>query len=240
MEAMIFAAGLGTRLQDETVDKPKALVEVGGLTLLQRAIEKITRAGATRIVVNAHHFADLVNQFTESKRWEVPVFISDESELLLETGGGLKKAAPFFSGKDPILLYNVDVLTSINLKLLCKKHLESGALATLAVRKRETQRYFKFDNEMQLVGWVNKQNGEKKISRAGSFENAQEFAFSGIHFVQPEIFEYMFPEERFSIVELYLELAKTRQIKGIYDQSELWMDVGKPSELEAARKKFKV
>lgn len=240
MEAMIFAAGLGTRLQDETVDKPKALVEVGGLTLLQRAIEKITRAGATRIVVNAHHFADLVNQFTESKRWEVPVFISDESELLLETGGGLKKAAPFFSGKDPILLYNVDVLTSINLKLLCKKHLESGALATLAVRKRETQRYFKFDNEMQLVGWINKQNGDKKISKIENFENAQEFAFSGIHFVQPQIFEYMFPEERFSIVELYLELAKTRQIKGIYDQSELWMDVGKPSELEAARKKFKV
>ena len=240
MEAMIFAAGLGTRLQGETIDKPKALVEAGGITLLQRAIEKITLAGATRIVVNVHHFADLVNQFIETHLWNVPVLVSNESELLLETGGGLKKAAPFFSGKDPILLYNVDVISNIDLKLLCEKHSDSGALATLAVRKRETQRYFKFDNEMQLVGWVNKQNGEKKISRAGSFENAQEFAFSGIHFVQPEIFEYMFPEERFSIVELYLELAKTKGIKGIHDQSELWIDVGKPSELEAARKKFKV
>lgn len=237
---MIFAAGLGTRLQNETADKPKALVEVGGQTLLERAIEKIADAGAERIVVNVHHFAKDVILFIQNKNWKIPVLVSNESELLLETGGGLKKAAPLFSREKPILLYNVDVLSNINLNSLLEKHLNGQALATLAVRKRETDRYFKFDREMQLVGWINKKSGEKKISRAESFETAKEFAFSGIHFVQPEIFEFMPAEKRFSIVKLYLELAKTKILKGVFDQSELWMDVGKPSELEAARRMFGV
>lgn len=238
MEAMIFAAGLGTRLQNETADKPKALVEIGGKTLLQRAIEKVTEAGASQIVVNVHHFSELVIQFIQAHQWQVSVNISDESGLLLETGGGLKKAAPLFSGNQPILLYNVDVLSDVNLRDMVEIHIESGALASLLVRSRKTQRYFKFNKEMQLVGWINKQNGEKKISREENFDRATELAFSGIHFVQPEIFNFMPAEERFSIVKLYLELAKTRTIKGIVDDSELWLDVGKPDELETARNMF--
>ncbi|HPF51602.1 MAG TPA: sugar phosphate nucleotidyltransferase [Draconibacterium sp.] len=239
MEAMIFAAGLGTRLKEETANKPKALVEVGGKTLLRRAIEKITKAGASQIVVNVHHFPEKVIQFIQENQWEIPVKISDESGLLLETGGGLKKAASLFSGKESILLYNVDVLSNVNLQKMCQVHQKSGTLASLLIRKRESSRYFMFDQEMQLVGWINKKSGEKKISRPESFEAAQEFAFSGIHFVQPEIFEYMPNEERFSIIKLYLELAKSKTIKGLADDSDLWMDVGKPDELALARELFR-
>lgn len=238
MEAMIFAAGLGTRLKDETGDKPKALVEVGGKTLLQRAIETTIAAGASQIVVNVHHFAEQVTQFIADRSWVVPVLVSDESGLLLETGGGLKKAKSLFSGKETILLYNVDILCNVDLELVYKIHSESGALATLLVRQRKTMRYFKFNTEMQLIGWINKSNGAQKISRDKDFEQACEFAFSGIHFIQPELFNYMPPEDRFPIIQLYLELAKTKTIKGFVDHSDLWMDVGKPAELTAARKMF--
>jgi len=238
MEAMLFAAGLGTRLLGETSDKPKALVDVGGKPLLQRAIEKLSASGVSKIVVNVHHFAPQVIDFIKGKKWEVPVFISDESDQLLETGGGLKKAGPLFSGKEPILIYNVDILSNIDLQKLESTHLASGNLVTLVVRKRESQRYFKFDAEMQLAGWVNKKSGETKISRPDVFEDAKELAFSGIHIVQPEILKYMPEEDRFSIINVYLELAKTQKIKGYLDTSELWMDVGKPAELEAARRQF--
>ncbi len=238
MEAMIFAAGLGTRLKDETGDKPKALVEVGGKTLLQRAIEKTISAGASQVVVNVHHFAEQVKQFIADHSWNVPVLVSDETGLLLETGGGLKKAQAFFTGKETIMLYNVDILCNVDLKSVYKIHSESGALATLLVRQRETMRYFKFNKDMQLIGWINKSNGAQKISRDDNFEQAREFAFSGIHFIQPELFNYMPPEERFPIIQLYLELAKTKTIKGFVDESDLWMDVGKPAELIAARKMF--
>ncbi|WP_206082175.1 nucleotidyltransferase family protein [Maribellus sediminis] len=240
MEAMIFAAGLGTRLQSETADKPKALVEVGGKPLIRHAIEKVVNAGATKVVVNVHHFAELVSDYLKSEDWGVDVLISDETGRLLETGGGLKKAAPLFSGNDPILIYNVDILSDLDLKQVQKTHLENESLATLVVRERETSRYLKFDNEMQLSGWINKKTGETKVSRPEAFSASRELAFSGIHIVQPEIFLNVPAEERFSIIDWYLELAKTKTIKGYFDQSKLWMDVGKPAELEAARREFKV
>ncbi len=238
MEAMIFAAGLGTRLLGETADIPKALVDVGGKPLLQRAIEKLSAAGVSKIVVNVHHFARQVIDFIESHKWEVPVLISDESDQLLETGGGLKKAGPLFSGKAPILIYNVDIISSLDLQQLESVHLASDNLATLVVSERKSQRYFKFDADMQLAGWINKRSGETKISRPEVFDWAKELAFSGIHIVQPEILNYMPPQDRFSIIEVYLELAKTQKIKGFLDTSELWMDVGKPDDLAAARKLF--
>jgi len=240
MEAMIFAAGLGTRLLDETADKPKALVEVGGKTLLERTIDKLYETGVSKIVVNVHHFAERVTDFIESRKWEIPVLVSDERNRLLETGGGLKKAAPLFSGNQPILLYNVDILSDLSLKALLEIHKQSGALATLCVRERETLRYFKFNREMQLVGWINKKTGETKISRGSDFENSRELAFSGIQIIQPEFLNYLPAEDRFSIVKVYLELAKTKTIKGFLDDSGLWMDVGKPAELEAARKRFSI
>jgi NDP-sugar pyrophosphorylase family protein len=238
MEAMVFAAGLGTRLKDETSLKPKALVEVGGKTLLFHAIEKLKTSGVAEIVINVHHFADLVIQYVNSTDFGIKIHISDERDLLLDTGGGLKKAAGFFSDKEPVLIYNVDILSNIDLNLVKKQHLETGALATLTVRKRETQRYLKF-NEKQLAGWINKKTGETKISLPELFANSEEMAFSGIHIVQPEIFKMMPETERFSIIDLYLELAKTQKIMAFYDDSDLWIDVGKPEELEAARKIYK-
>lgn len=236
---MVFAAGLGTRLQNETADKPKALVEVAGKPLLYHAIGKLKKAGVNEVVVNVHHFAGKVIDYINSTDFGIKIHISDERELLLETGGGLKKAAPFFTGDEPVLIYNVDILSNIDLSLLIANHLKTGALATLAVRKRETQRYFKFDAEKQLVGWINKKNGETKISRPEVFGVAEEMAFSGIHIVQPEIFGLMPEIERFSITDFYLDIAKTHTIKGFYDTSDLWIDVGKPEQLEEARRIFK-
>jgi NDP-sugar pyrophosphorylase family protein len=236
MQAMLFAAGLGTRLKDETADKPKALVDVGGKPLLQHAIEKLSDEGASRIVVNVHHFAPQVINFINSKDWGVPVLISDESNKLLETGGGLKFASHLFTPNEPILIYNVDILSNINLQDVISAHKQSNAIATLVVRQRETQRYFKFDSEHNLVGWINKKTSETKVSRPGNFEKATEMAFSGIHIVEPQIFDFMPAEDRFSIVQVYLELAKTKSIKGYFDNSELWMDVGKPAQLEEARR----
>jgi len=235
---MIFAAGLGTRLNNETSDKPKALVEVGGLTLLQRAIEKLKNEGITEIVVNVHHFSELVISFLNNSDFGIKIQISDETEKLLDTGGGLKKAANFLTGDEPILIYNVDIISDLSLQLLLKEHLKSNSLVTLAVRNRETQRYFKFDKNKQLVGWINKKTGETKISRPENFETAVEMAYSGIHIIQSEIFSLMPETDRFSITDFYLELAKKHSLKGYFDDSDLWMDVGKPEQLEEARKLF--
>ena len=235
---MIFAAGLGTRLQNETFAKPKALVDVGGKPLLQHAIEKLKAEGIAEIVVNVHHFSELVISFIKQNDFGIPVHISDETDKLLDTGGGLKKAARYFNDNEPILIYNVDILSNLNLQLLLEENLKSGALVTLAVRKRETQRYYKFDSEMNLVGWINRKTGETKISKPEHFEKATEMAYSGIHVINPEIFSMMPETDRFSVTDFYLELAKTQKIMGFYDDSDLWMDVGKPEQLAEVRKLF--
>jgi len=238
MKAMIFAAGLGTRLNNETLNKPKALVDVGGKTLLHRAIEKLKNEGVSEIVINVHHFSNLVISFLNNSDFGIKIHISDETEKLLDTGGGLKKAAGFLAGEEPILIYNVDIISNLSLQLLLEEHLKSNSLVTLAVRKRETQRYFKFDENKQLAGWINKKTGETKISRLANFEKAVEMAYSGIHIIQPKIFSLMPETDRFSITDFYLELAKTHSIKGYFDDSELWMDVGKPEQLEEARRLY--
>jgi NDP-sugar pyrophosphorylase family protein len=240
MKAMIFAAGLGTRLQNETAAKPKALVEIGGKPLLQHAIEKLKNAEVSEIVVNVHHFSELVISFIKENDFGIPIHISDETEKLLDTGGGLKKAACYFDDNEPILIYNVDILSNLNLQLLLEEHLKSGAMVTLAVRKRETQRYYKFDSEMNMVGWINRKTGETKISVPEKYEKATAMAYSGFHVIQPEIFSLMPETDRFSVTDFYLELAKTHIIKGFYDDSDLWMDVGKPEQLEEARRIYKI
>jgi NDP-sugar pyrophosphorylase family protein len=239
MKAMIFAAGLGTRLKEETLYKPKALVEVGGKPLLQHAIEKLKKERFSEVVVNVHHFSDLVIEFVKNHDFGIPVHISDETGKLLDTGGGLKKATPLLAGNQPVLIYNVDILSNIDLQILVQEYLRSGALAMLVVRKRQTQRYFKFNGEKRLVGWINKKTDEKKIAIPEKFGKATEMAFSGIHIVGPEIFQLLPAKEKFSITDFYLDLAKDHLIKGYFDASEIWMDVGKPHELEEARKWFK-
>lgn len=238
MKAMIFAAGLGTRLLEETSNKPKALVKIGGKTLLQYAIEKLRNEGISEIVVNVHHFSELVIDFLSNHNFGITIHISDESGKLLDTGGGLKKAAPFLEGDSPVVIYNVDILSNLNLQTVKDAHIKSGALATLVVRNRKTQRYFKFDNDHRLVGWMNKKTGESKISVSENFNESAEMAFSGIHIIQPKLFKLMPAEDRFSITNFYLELAKTHLIKGYFDDSELWVDVGKPEQLAQARKLF--
>lgn len=238
MKAMIFAAGLGSRLINETSDKPKALVKIGKKPLLQYAIEKLKNEGIEEIVVNVHHFSELIIKFLNENDFGIPIHISDESDKLLDTGGGLKKAAHFFNDNSPVLIYNVDILSSLDLQTLKEEHLKLGALATLVVRNRETKRYFKFDENNRLVGWINKKTDEIKISRPENFHDSVEMAFSGIHIVQPEIFNLMPKENKFSITNFYLDLAKKQLVKGYFDNSDLWMDVGKKEQLKVARKMF--
>ncbi len=235
---MIFAAGLGTRLKEETSDKPKALVEIGGKPLLQHAVEKLKNEGITEIVVNVHHFSRKIIDFINTSDFGVPVKISDETGRLLNTGGGLKKAAPLLTGDKPVLIYNVDILSDLNLSEVVQDHQRSGALATVVVRNRKTTRYLLFSKEKKLVGWMNKKTGEKKIAVPGEINNAVKMAFSGIHIVNPGIFNLMPPENVFSIIDFYLKLTEKHLIKGYFDESEWWLDVGKPDELIAARQFF--
>ncbi|MBN1986403.1 MAG: nucleotidyltransferase family protein [Prolixibacteraceae bacterium] len=238
MKAMIFAAGLGTRLLHETSDKPKALVEIGGKTLLQRAIEKLKDEGFDNIVVNVHHFAGQIKTFLQENDFGIQIHISDESGRLLDTGGGLKKASHFLNGNEPVVIYNVDIISNLSLQKLVEYHTQTGALATVVVRSRQTQRYLKFDAQKRLVGWLNKKTGETRISDPKNFINGVEMAYSGIQVIQPKIFDYLPAENKFSVIHWYLELAKNHLIKGYFDDSEIWMDVGKPEQLEKARRLF--
>ncbi|MDD4107252.1 MAG: nucleotidyltransferase family protein [Prolixibacteraceae bacterium] len=236
MKAIIFAAGLGTRLKGETKNRPKALVEIGGKPLLQLAVEKLRDENFNEIVVNIHHFSELMTGFLKSHDFGIAVQISDESDKLLDTGGALKKAAPLLRGEEPVLVYNVDILSNLNLRKVMDVHIKSRALATLVIRERNSDRCFKFDDNNRLAGWINKRTGQKKISDPAKFDNAKEMAFSGIHVVSPAIFEMMPDEDVFSVIDLYTELAKNHLIKGYVDKSDLWIDTGTPEKLEEARR----
>ncbi|HWR99595.1 MAG TPA: nucleotidyltransferase family protein [Prolixibacteraceae bacterium] len=235
MKAFILAAGLGTRLYPFTSDKPKALVELKGMTLLERAIRKVNELDVTEIVVNVHHFGSQIIEFLKEKEnFHLPVTISDERDQLLDTGGAILKAHSLLGDHEPFLVYNVDILSSINLKELVAYHRDKGGIATLAVRKRETQRYLAFNSQMLLSGWRNVKTGEELMIRTD--KNLQNFAFSGIQIVQPEIFPLITESGKFSIIQLYLRLAQSLEIYGYHDQSDLWMDLGKPEQLLAAEK----
>jgi len=239
LKALLFAAGLGTRLKQYTQDRPKALVDLAGKPLLEHCIQYLKQFGINEITINVFHFADQVISFIEERdSFGITIHISDERERLLDTGGGLKKAGNFLVGSEPILIYNVDVISNLDLNVLLKYHQEQKALVTLAVRTRETSRYLMFDNEMQLTGWKNVSNGETRISRPESFAESQPFGFCGIHIVQPEILNLITEDGKFPIMDLYLRLASNYSIRGYLDQSELWMDLGKPEQLQAAELLF--
>ena len=235
MKAMILAAGLGTRLYPYTADRPKALVEVAGKTLLHRAIEKVSEAGYNDLVINVHHFGDQIIRFLEvNQNFGLNISISDERDQLLDTGGGILKAAPWLKGDQTFLVYNVDVLSNLDLNLFLQYHHKRGGLATLAVRDRKTARYLVFDELMQLTGWRNIKTGEEIKSRTGGESNL--FAFSGIQLIDPEIFKLITETGSFSLIPLYLRLAKEYPIIGYPDQSTLWMDLGKPDQIIEAEK----
>ena len=235
MKALIFAAGLGTRLRPLTNDRPKALVEINGKTLLQIAIEKLTHFGFNDIMVNVHHFADLMLETIEQHDgFGANITISDERNELLETGGGLKKAAWFFGDNQPFLVHNVDVVHDLDLKHLYDYHLNNNALATLAIRKRSTSRYLLFNNNNELRGWQNIKTGEVKIARRTEGQ-LWSFGFCGIHVISPEIFPLLTESGKFSIINPYLRLAKTRLIQGYNHSDSTWIDVGKHESLAEAR-----
>ncbi|MEP7253448.1 MAG: sugar phosphate nucleotidyltransferase [Ginsengibacter sp.] len=238
MKAMILAAGLGTRLKPFTDSNPKALAVINGKTILQRNIEFLAGFGIRDLIINVHHFANEIREFLKAnENFGSTITISDESDEVLETGGGLKKAGWFFEEETvPFVLMNVDVLTDIHLRTMIDQHNKLKPLATVAVTNRKTSRYFLFDEVNYLCGWRNVKTGEQKISREASKYTQK--AFSGIHVVSPKIFSSMYLEGKFSMVDLYLDLATSHTIMAFDHNNSKFIDVGKPESIEQAEKLF--
>jgi NDP-sugar pyrophosphorylase family protein len=232
MKAMVLAAGLGTRLRPLTNDRPKALVEVAGRTLLEITLERLREFGIRDVIVNAHHFAEkLVEYLRAHDNFGIHIEISRE-EVLLDTGGGLKKAAYFFegSGDEPFVLHNVDILSTIDLSAMIQAHREVRALATLAVQNRQTSRYLLFDDDLQLCG---RRAGQDEVVR--SAQRIHALAFSGIHVLSPRIFQLMREDGVFSIIDVYLRLAGDgEKIRGFRADESYWRDLGKPENVAQA------
>ena len=235
---MILAAGFGTRLKPFTDRHPKALFPVNGKSLLQRNVEYLQQYGIKEVIVNVHHFAEQIIEAVETnKGWGSQISISDETSEILETGGGLKKAAGYFSEAAPFVLMNADILTRMNLGLMLEQHRFYKPLATLAVAQRKSSRYFLFDGDETLCGWEHTGTGEKKRVRAATTP-LRPFAFSGIHIIEPAIFPLMTQSGKFSMVDVYLGLCDRFLIHGYDHTRELVLDVGKPGALEEAEKHF--
>jgi MurNAc alpha-1-phosphate uridylyltransferase len=239
MKALLLAAGLGTRLKPFTDHHPKALAPVHGRTLLEWNIRNLQRFGIYDIVVNVHHFAEqIISLLEKEKGFGSRIEISDESDAVLETGGGLKKAIPFFKGTGTLLVMNVDILSNFSLDRMREQHRESGADATLAVQQRETSRYFLFDKKMQLQGWENVKTGEQKIPGGTPASGLSPFAFSGIHLIEEHFLSCIRQEGKFSLVDVYLDLCNSRKINGWDHTGDDLLDVGKPESLERAATLF--
>ncbi len=233
MKAMIFAAGLGTRLRPITDRIPKALVHAGDKTLLQWVTEKMIRSGIRDVVINIHHFPDQIRAFLErNNNFGINIQFSDESDAILDTGGALLKAAPLLSGDEPILVHNVDVLSSISFRELLEVHQASGALATLAVRKRNTSRYLLFNPGMRLTGWENRATGEIREALPEEISGSRPLAFSGIQMISPEFLTLLKGEGKFSLIDAYLQLTRDHPVLGFEDYSPFWYDLGKLENLE--------
>jgi mannose-1-phosphate guanylyltransferase len=238
MKAMILAAGLGTRLRPLTNDRPKALVELAGRTLLEITLARLRVFGIHEVIVNAHHFADQVADYLkENDNFGMRVEVSCE-DVLLDTGGGLKKAAWFFledsdRAEEPFLLHNVDVISTIDFRQLVEAHKGSRALATLAVQKRESSRPLLFDEHLQLCGRRAGRNTEPEIVR--SSPHLEPLAFSGIHVISPRLLSMMSEEGIFSIVASYLRLAgRGEKILGFRADQYYWRDLGRIEDLQRA------
>ena len=238
MRAMILAAGLGTRLRPLTNDRPKALVEVCGRTLLEITLSRLREFGVREVIVNVHHFADVVVEYLKrNDDFGMRIEVSREDELL-DTGGGLKKAAWFFleesDGRDdPFILYNVDVISTIDLQRMVHFHKERHALATLAVQERETSRYLLFDEHLQLCGRRAGKDGASEMVRSAA--KLQALAFSGVHVISPRIFERITENGAFSIIPTYLRLAEQGEtIVGFRADKYYWRDLGRPENIAQA------
>ena len=243
MKAMILAAGLGTRLRPLTDNRPKALVEVGGRTLLEIAVSRLREVGVREVIINVHHFADMVADYLKANHnFGLRIEVSRE-EVLLDTGGGLKKAAHFFLENsspwdEPFILHNVDVISTIDLGRMVQFHAERQALATLAVQARKTSRYLLFDQQLRLCGRRSGQEQSLELVRPAG--QVQALAFSGIHIISARIFKMMTEEGVFSIITSYLRLAaKGESVVGFRADEYYWRDLGRAENVAQAAQDFK-
>ncbi|MFA7492063.1 MAG: nucleotidyltransferase family protein [Proteiniphilum sp.] len=261
MKTMIFAAGLGTRLKPLTNTMPKALVPIGGKPLLQYTIEKLKTSGIYEIIINLHHFAEQIIDFVEiNNHFGIHIEFSDEREKLLDTGGGIKKASPFFNDNQPFLVHNVDILSNIDLRKLYEAHKQNNSpdpkyysgehrlrgaenllippkkIATLVCNERQTSRYLLFDKNNRLKGWINEATGEVK-SPFSNFnpQHYRKLAFAGIQILDPSIFQYMTDiPDRFPIIDFYLSICDREDISCYIPDNLEIMDVGKIDSLQEA------
>jgi len=246
MRAMILAAGLGTRLRPLTNDRPKALVEVAGHTLLEITLRRLASFGIREVIVNVHHFAEMVVEYLQrNNNFGIRIEISRE-EILLNTGGGLKKAAWFFlenGNTEPFILHNVDVISTIDLDRMVRIHSESQALATLAVQERETSRRLLFDSDNQLCG---RQSGQQPADLVRPAKEIRPLAFSGVHIISQRLLGMLTEDGAFSIIDSYLRLAgEGEKITAFRADEYYWRDLGKPENVMQAaqdldRKKFQI
>lgn len=256
MQSMIFAAGLGTRLKPLTDRIPKALVRVGGKPLIEYVLKNLVAVGSKRIVVNVHHFANQIIEYLQQNDFGVDIRVSDETEMLLDTGGGIKNAAPFFNTSEPVLIHNVDILSNVDLRALynyaCEAEIEQKVDAVLLVSLRKTKRYLIFNKDMRLVGWTNVDTGEVKspyetlreLTFTQPYDNNNVtneqygytlFAFSGIHIIGNKVFEAMNEcSAKFPIMDFYLQYAKDLHFVGKVKNNLKLMDVGKLDTLAEA------
>jgi mannose-1-phosphate guanylyltransferase len=233
MKAMILAAGLGTRLRPITNEIPKALVRLGDKNLLEYTILRLKKYGVTDIIINVHHFAEQIIDYIKRAHYSnITIEFSMEKDLL-DTGGGLKKAAWFLKDSDPFLLHNVDVISDCDLTDMAQYHKRYGGLATLAVRTRRTKRYLLFDEDYHLIGWKSESAG-KQILVKEEAKFILPFSFMGIHAISPKIFDHLPDKDVFSIIDWYIDLAKQGEIiKAFRSNASLWFDVGKLGNLKA-------
>jgi NDP-sugar pyrophosphorylase family protein len=239
MKAMILAAGLGTRLRPLTDHRPKALVEVAGRTLLEITLAHLRTFGISDVIINVHYFADMILEYLQKNDNFGMHIESSREEALLDTGGGLKKAAYFFREEsEPFILHNVDVISTIDLGRMVQLHTENQALATLAVQDRKTSRYLLFDEARQLCG--RRSVSEEKTELVRSSQPLQALAFSGIHVISPRIFSGMSEEGAFSIIQSYLRLAgQGEKVLGFRVDEYYWRDLGRPENVVQAAEDFK-
>lgn len=239
MKAIVFAAGLGTRLKPFTETKPKALVPLDGVPMLERVILNIKSCGITDIIVNIHHFGQqIVNFLNENHNFGVNITISDETDLLLDTGGGILKAKSLLlNGDEPFVAHNSDIFTDINLSEMIDYHCSSSADATLLVKKRDTQRHLVFDNQNTLVGWTNIATGQVKPADFSITNEHSLMAFGGVHVISPSIFKHMEHYHNlpvFSTVPFYVDTCKEITVKGFNPSNHNWFDIGKMETLKQA------
>ncbi|MCC8133509.1 MAG: nucleotidyltransferase family protein [Tannerellaceae bacterium] len=242
MKAMVFAAGVGTRLKPLTDNTPKALIPVNGVPMLEHVISKLKQAGFHEVIINIHHFGEQIIEFLQAKEnFGIQIHISDERNYLLDTGGGIKQATNLLQGNEPFLVHNVDILSNVDLRAMYEQHIKTNPLTTLLVSERQTSRYLLFNQQNRLCGWRNHDTGEVK-SHYPDFDPEQynEYAFGGTHVISPAIFEWM--EEwtgKFSIINFYLSICAKTKIEAYPVENLNLIDIGKPETLAQAEEWLK-